>query len=195
MKATLTLILILFPLSHAQAWSLESRIQANSRGQFQDSVTLYCRADESLCLKICGDEKSCWKEQELCFNCLGTGNFALRTVFTAIERLYQNTLKTLETEDVEKVFKQDHVFVAARSIYNFYLDLNDEKIRNLFQSLCPFHSTQPLVVLGKNSLNEPIQIKYIVCEDPVTQNHDMYALEYRPQVIIENDQLDNNKQP
>ncbi|KHD90049.1 MAG: cation-transporting ATPase [Bdellovibrio sp. ArHS] len=195
MKIVLALIIAILSTSVSHAWSMSSQVRVSPTGQFQDSVTLYCRPDEALCKNVCNDANSCWKEQEVCFNCLGMANNVLRTVFTELERLYRNTRQVIEVKDVEKVFRKDHVFIAARSIYNFYMDLNKDEVQTLFQSLCPTHSAQPLVVLGKNSNNEPVQIKYIICEGNGQYNQDMYVLEYAPQTQIGNGNLKLNNKP
>lgn len=193
MKLIFALFVTFIALSSAHAWSITSQVKVSQSGQFQDSVTLYCRPDEALCKNVCNDANSCWKEQDVCFNCLGMANNVLRTVFTELERLYRNTNQVIEVKDIEKVFRKDHVFIAARSIYNFYMDLNKDEVQTLFQSLCPTRSAQPLVVLGKNSNNEPVQIKYIICEGTGQYNQDMYVLEYAPQTEIGNGNLNLNK--
>lgn len=195
MKFIFALFISIMGMSSAHAWSITSAVSVGNKGQFQDSVTLYCRPDEPLCKYVCNDANSCWKEQEVCFNCLGMANNVLRTVFTELERLYRNTNKAVEVKDVAKVFSKDHVFIAARSIYNFYMDLNKEEVQTLFQSLCPTKSAQPLVVLSKNSNNEPVQIKYIICEGTGQYNQDMYVLEYAPQTQIGNGNLNLNNNP
>lgn len=168
----------------AHAWTVNSQIAIGPKGEFQDTVTLSCRPDETLCQQVCQAKDSCWKEQELCFNCLGTANPILRTVFTEINRLYRNSKKVVPTAEIEKVFQKEHVFISARSIYNFYSAVDNADVLARFQSLCPTSSTQPLVVLGKNLNNEPVQIKYIICEGIGQYNQGMYVLEYSPQTQV-----------
>ncbi len=178
-------IVILFVLNSlgAYAWQAHSQVIVGPKGEFQDSVTLYCRPDETLCFQVCGDSNACTKEQELCYNCLGTYNPLLKTVFTEIERLYRNTGRIVGPTTTANVFKADHIFVSAKSIYNFYTPVDAEVIQQRFQELCPTQSASPIVVMGKNGYNEPNSIKYIICEGQGPFNQDMAILEYSPQVI------------
>lgn len=185
-RKILTTIISLLIAPTVQAWSVTSQVGVGAKGEFQDAVTLFCRPDETLCQQVCQSKDSCWKEQELCFNCLGTANPLLRTVFTELNRLYRNSKQVVAAKDLAKVFQKDHVFIAARSIYNFYSAVDNADVLARFQSLCPTPSTQPLVVLGKNLNNEPIQIKYIICEGTGQYNQGMYVLEYSPQAQIGN---------
>lgn len=181
MKHLLTALILLGTLN-VHAWTLESKVQVGSKGEFSDTVTLFCRADESLCETVCGDKNSCHKEQELCFNCLGTANPILRTVFTEVDRLYRNTLQAVPVQNAAKVFKSSHVFVAARSIYNFYSAIDSVEVQTRFQNLCPSPSAQPLLVLEKNLNNEPTRIKYVICDGVGPYNQEMQVLEYSPRV-------------
>lgn len=181
MKHFLTALILLGTVS-AQAWTVESKVQVGSKGEFSDTVTLYCRADETLCETVCGDKNSCHKEQELCFNCLGTANPVLRTVFTEVDRLYRNTLKVIPVQDTAKVFKNSHIFIAARSIYNFYSAIDSVEVQTRFQNLCAATTAEPLLVLEKNLNNEPIRIKYVICEGGGPYNQEMQVLEYSPKV-------------
>ncbi|CAE78708.1 cation-transporting ATPase [Bdellovibrio bacteriovorus] len=182
MKSILLSLTLLLNVQAAFAWSVESAVGTGPRGEFQDTVTLYCRPDETLCQEVCKNQNSCWKEQELCFNCLGTTNPILRTVFTEIDRLYRTTQRVLPQTEVAKVFTKDHVFVAAKSIYNFYSAIDNQEVLARFQGLCPTGSGQPLIVLEKNKFQEPSRIKFIVCDGAGQYDQGMYVMEYNPQV-------------
>lgn len=192
MKHFLT-ALILLGTMNAQAWTIESKVQVGPKGEFIDTVTLFCRADESLCETVCNDKNACHKEQELCFNCLGTANPVLRTVFTEVDRLYRNTLQAVPVQDTAKVFKSSHVFIAARSIYNFYSAIDSVEVQTRFQNLCPNPSAQPLLVLEKNLNNEPTRIKYVICDGTGPYNQEMQVLEYSPRVESSAQEIKLNK--
>jgi hypothetical protein len=181
MKLMMSLI-ILLNFQVAFAWTVNTEVEISAKGGFQDQVTLSCRPGEPLCSTICGNADSCAKEQELCYNCLGTSSPLLRTVFTEIDRLYQNSSRVLSGSEVAQVFSKDHVFVAAKSIYNFYSAIDDAAVLARFQSLCPNASPAPLIVLSKNRNNEPNHIQYVVCEGVSAYDQNMYVLEYNPQV-------------
>lgn len=182
MKITLLVFLFNCLALHAAAWSLTSQVDVSEQGAFRDTVTVYCRPDEHLCQDICQNQDSCWKEQELCFNCLGTSNPILRTVFTEVDRLFHNTLRILSTEESAKVFSARYIFISARSIYNFYSALDNEAVRSKFQTLCPNTTREPLIVVETNKNHEPSGIRYVICEGTGPYNQGMYVLEYSPHV-------------
>lgn len=184
MKFTVVLLAILLNTVLANAWQAHSQVIVGPNGQLQDSVTLYCRPDELLCLRTCGNSEACIKEQELCYNCLGTANPILKVVFTEIDRLFRITPRPLGFSETSNVFRADHIFVTAKSIYNFYTPVDSEAILMRFKYLCNTNDTpEPIVVLGKNAYNEPNQIKYVICNGTGPMNQDMHVLEYNPQVI------------
>lgn len=184
MLRVLLLFISLLASTTTMAWTLEAKIVAGPNGLLQDQAALYCRPDETLCNFICKNDSSCVKEQELCYNCLGTANPILRTVFTEVDRLYSNTQQVATVSDVANVFNKNHVYIAARSIYNFFTSLENEDVQKRFQNLCPTNTPSPILVLAKNKNNEPTQIKYVICEGSGSYNQDMYILAYDPQVEI-----------
>lgn len=184
MRNFLISLFVLLSLEAAQAWSINTSIEIGPKGEFQDRVTLSCRPDEVVCNLVCKNSDSCVKQQELCYNCLGTSSPLLRTVFTEINRLYENSARVLTLDEVARVFNKDHVFVAAKSIYNFYSAVDDSTVLARFQSLCPTMSPSPLIILSKNRNNEPQHIKYVVCEGVGAYDQNMYVLEYNPQVVM-----------
>ena len=175
-------LFILFNVQVSLAWNINSNVEIGPKGQFLDRLTMTCAPGDATCSQVCGDAASCVKEQELCYNCLGTSSPVLRTVFTDMNRLYQNNTRVLPSSEVAGVFKKDHIFVAAKSIYNFYSAIDDSAVLARFQSLCPTDSPSPLIVLSKNRNNEPQHIKYVVCEGVGAYDQSMYVLEYNPQV-------------
>lgn len=179
---TLVALALTFISLNSQAWTVETTVEVGHQGEFRDTVALFCRPDEPLCQSVCGDRNACWKEQELCFNCLGTANPVMRTVFTELDRLYRNTAKALPATEVARVFRSEHVFVAARSIYNFYSAIDSSEVRERFLRMCGTATDQPLLVLEKNKNNEPVRIKYVVCNGAGDYNQEMQVLEYAPQV-------------
>ena len=182
MRNLILSLFVLFNIQVALAWNINSAIGIGPQGQFEDRVTLTCGPGDKVCSAVCGNADACVKEQELCYNCLGTSSPLLRTVFTEINRLYQNNSRVLPLNEVASVFKKDHVFVAAKSIYNFYSAIDDSAVLARFQSLCPTASPSPLIVLSKNRNSEPQHIKYVVCEGVGAYDQSMYVLEYNPQV-------------
>lgn len=182
MKYLGVILFMLLSSLNTYAWQLQSQVILGPKGDFQDSVALYCRPDELLCLRVCRDSAACIKEQELCYNCLGTSNPLLRIVFTEIDRLYRNTARVINPTETANVFRADHIFIAAKSIYNFYAAVDNEIIRTRFQALCQSDTADPIIVMGKNGYNEPNSIKYIICDGKGPADQGMYVLEYSPQV-------------
>jgi hypothetical protein len=183
MKYIGLILLILISSLNTYAWQIHSQVVAGPKGEFRDTLALYCNPNELLCLRVCGDSTSCVKEQELCYNCLGTSNPLLRIVFTEIDRLYRGTASVVGFTVTAHTIFADHIFIAARSIYNFYTPVDNAIIRARFQELCKNDTRDPIIVMGKNAYNEPNSIKYIICNQN-EGDHGMYVLEYDPQVQL-----------
>lgn len=185
----ITLFFISMLLSHASsAWIIQTNIVTGDKGQLQDQVTLFCRPEEPYCTLVCDNNDVCVKEQELCYNCLGTANPILRTVFTEIDRLYTNTLRSATLNEIVDAYSEGHIYIAAKSIFNFYSALDNSEVLMRFQSLCPTSTMNPIIVLKKNKNNEPTQIKYVICEGEGQYNQDMFILAYDPQIAIDSNQ-------
>jgi hypothetical protein len=166
----------------AFAWRATLQVTEGISNDFLDSLSITCNPDEKVCEDVCNEKDFCWKEQELCLNCFGTANLSLRTVYTELERLYYNTHQILNPADTAKVFSAHHTFVSARSIYNFYSNIDSPDVMQRFQSLCPESIGDPIVVLEKNRRQEPEKIKYIICDRSESSDQGIYILVYSPQV-------------
>ncbi len=185
------IVLFLFSMlvsNISSAWIIQTNIVAGEKGQLKDQVTLYCRPEEPYCTLVCDNNDVCVKEQELCYNCLGTVNPILRTVFTEIDRLYINTFRTASLNEIIDAYAEGHIYVAAKSIFNFFSAIDNSETLMRFRSLCPTTTSNPIVVLKKNKNNEPTQIKYIICEGEAQYDQDMYILAYDPQVEVDSKQ-------
>jgi hypothetical protein len=173
----------------AQAYTVKTKVGPDPKtGQLTEAVILTCSNEESLCTKTCGDAKSCYKTQEICYNCLGTSNPLMRTLFTELNQYYKNSGKLVAEENLPNVFKANHIFIAARSIFNFYTNVQSEDVAKKFSALCPRGSMNPIVVLETNGAKEVTAIKYVVCDPMIKASGDMYILEYSPSVQSDEDQ-------
>ena len=182
MYTLLALVLTVSGFS-AQAWTVKTKVAPEPlTGQLVEAVVLNCSNDETLCTRTCGDAKTCYKTQELCYNCLGTANPMMKTLFTDLNQYYRNSGNLVPDERLPEVFKANHIFVAARSIFNFQSNVMGEDIARKFQALCPRGSLNPIVVLETNQAKEVDAIKYVVCDPMIKAAGDMYILEFAPMV-------------
>lgn len=179
----LTVLAILISGLQAQAWTLNTSVGPDPKsGQLVEAIQLSCASDESLCTRTCNNPRSCYKLQEVCYNCLGTSNPLMRTLFTELNQYYRNTGALVPDSELPNVFKSKHIFIAAKSIFNFYTTVQNDDVAKRFKALCPRGSMNPIVVLETNAVREVSSIKYVICDPMAKAAGDLYVLEYSPTV-------------
>lgn len=177
------LVVLLACAQVVYGWQIETKVDF-SQGTYNELVSLYCDATESLCQSTCATQDQCQRQQFLCFNCIGLGQPLLRILFTQVDQLYLRTAKVLTQSEIQQVFVQMNLFVAAASIFNYYTTLNDLNLKNKFLSLCPSGTNDVVFVLSLKD-HMPAEITHVICSDPQTHSS-AYVLEYYNGVTLQN---------
>lgn len=164
-------------------WQIETKVDF-SQGVYNELVSLYCVDDEQICQSTCAIQDRCQRQQYLCFNCIGLGQPLLRVLFTQVDQLYRRTARVLTPSEIQQVFVQMNLFVAATSIFNYYTSLNDLNLKNKFLSLCPSGTNDVVFILSLKE-NIPSEITHVVCSNLQNQTS-AYVLEYYNGVTLQN---------
>ena len=165
----------LFFAIFAQAWTINTALDFSS-GRYTEQVSLFCSPGEALCQQVCKHQNQCIRQQSLCFNCLGVGQPLLRILFTEVDRLYQRSSLTLSSDELSNVFKSSHLFISARSIFNYFTNVEDPEMLIRFRSLCPSSSYDAVFVLPLKD-SQPTEIKYLICKNKEYES-EFYVVEY-----------------
>lgn len=134
---------------------------------YQKVVKAECSENDDLCLRACGEEKSCEFEEGICRDCIGTSLY-MTSLFNGMGKIYRSTDTVRSSELLDLIETGDFITLSSKSIYNHVEAFNSKKLKARFQSLCSDGTKYPLVFIAAESGSRlPGEVLYVTCGNHV----------------------------
>lgn len=161
-------MLFLLGAATAQALTIESGYIQDASGSYLKATKILCENEErSSCLSICENESFCQRVEPFCRNCAGTSSHLMRQLFTDISRLYKVKGELQNPgELVQYLAAEKYVLLDFKSIFNYYTPLGSDEFLADLQSFCGVDAQNALLAVSLDSVNQPFQLKYVLCRNP-----------------------------
>lgn len=165
------LALMVVPQQKAKAFVVSTGFKKIENGSYARVSKVTCEPDDKKsCQNLCGLENSCERAEPFCRNCAGTASSLLRELFTEISKLYRIKGPLFDTPALIQYLKSEvYVLLDIKSIYDYYHSVDSELFIQELATFCGTDTANSLLAVTLDSVNQPRELKYILCRDSKNQ--------------------------
>jgi hypothetical protein len=133
--------------------------------QLVKELHVTCRAEDSLCLDLCGASSFCVIEEKTCRSCIGTA-LPIQRILTELGRSIRFQSKLSSLEPIKALIESGRfVAISARDAFNVIDGFDSISVFRKFESLCPGESDYQLLFIEVDGVSRKIKKpRFIFCQ-------------------------------
>lgn len=130
-----------------------------------------CEVDDTeSCFHLCQQERFCQRVEPFCRNCAGTASPLLRQLFTEISKVFKiKGTNTFRFSLLQFLKFEKYVLLDMKSIFDYYNSADSEIFVQELRQFCGSDSQDSLLAVSLDAVNQPQELKYVLCRDSLNQ--------------------------
>jgi hypothetical protein len=153
-------LLVLFLTLSAHSWEAKEDWSSD----LNQELVINCESNETLCRETCNEQYQCRVEAGYCRNCIGT-NLFLSYFYQEVGRWFSNSKEKVSSEFLKGYLQnKNFILLTASGPYNIFTSVNDMRMEQAFNSLCPSKwNSFPVVIGALNRRQELTKVVAVIC--------------------------------